>query len=104
MTMAVISFCGVGVAYGLDRDSIPELAICCASRITSKKYRVISLEGAFKELRPDFEPKPGQFVTGKAELHRVWDGSILVEFFGEELKILSNTNSTNFNRQLFKYI
>lgn len=102
--MAEITFCGVVQTYGISRNSVTEMAVCCASRITAKKYRVISLEGPFADRQPDFTPETGQLVTGKARLFGVWDGSIFVEFLGNGLKRISVEEAANFTGESFKYV
>lgn len=102
--MAEITFCGVVQTYGISRNSVTEMAVCSASRITAKKYRVISMEGPFADREPDFMPETGQLVAGKARLRGVWDGSILVEFLGAELKRISVDEVANFTGEPFKYV
>lgn len=102
--MNIIRFLGVVVAWGRARDSAPEIAVCCVSRIGAKDWQVISLEGKFEEDSPDFAIEAGMIVSGSAKLMKIWDGSLFVQFMKNNFQILPPDTTRNFQGMSLKYI
>lgn len=102
--MNMITFLGVVVGRALNRDSVPEIAVCCVSRTDAKDWRVISLEGKFAESSPDFAIEAGMIAYGRAKLMKIWDGSLLVQFMKEDFQILPSDTIKDFHGRHLKYI
>lgn len=100
--MPMITFQGMIVSIGTGVN--PELAVCCASRIDSKDWRVISLEGKFADKFPDLRLEAGMLVSGQARLMEIWDGSIVAQFMAEDFQILPNDMLTDLMENPLKSI
>lgn len=100
--MGEINFLGMVISYGIGVE--PELAVCCASRIGPKEWRVVSLEGKFAETSPNFEILAGMLVSGKAIIQEIWDGSIMVQFMVDDFQILPDRMPTEVRMKLLKYV
>lgn len=102
--MNMITFVGIIVARGIGRDSVQEIVVCFVSRLGTKNWQVVSLEGKFAEMPSDFELEAGMIVSGNAKLLKIWDGSLLVEFMKANFQILPHDTITDFQGRPLKYI